>query len=163
MSKIFKLLRELGIAIAKALSEKGKTHYRPANGTWREELAALPEDVLGMITLYVEARGEPNPAKMGIANVILNRTNSKGFPGTVPGVILQKNQISTLRPGNPNFQIAVSLKDCYEAWVDAASSEDNTNGAISYHDDSIKKPKTAYWSSLKECARIGRLIFYKKS
>jgi len=159
MSKILQLLKELGIAIAKALSERDV--YQPVSGDYQERLKALPDDVLGMICLYCEARGEPEAAKRGVANVILNRTASDKFPNDIGEVILQKNAFSALLPGDPNFTIAMGLLECYEAWAEAITKNDNTGKAISYHDDSIKKPESKYWDSLKECKRIGRLVFYR--
>ena len=159
MNKILSLLKDLGIAIAKAFAERDT--YQFISGNWREQFKALPDDVLGMICLYCEARGEPEAAKRGVANVILNRTTAEGFPDDIGEIIMGENQFSALTPGDPNFTIAASLKDTYEAWMGAVLGEDNTGKAISYHDTSIKKPVSAYWNSLEECARIGRLIFYR--
>ena len=159
MSKILSLLKDLGIAIAKALSERQP--YQPVSGDYVERLKALPYDVLGMICLYCEARGESREARKGVAHVILNRVQSDGFPDASNEVIMQKNQFSALIPGDPNYTLAISLKDTYEAWMGAVLGKDNTGKAISYHDDSIEKPVSKYWDSLKECKRIGRLIFYR--
>jgi len=159
MNKILSLLKDLGIAIAKAFAERQA--YEPVSGDYWERLKALPDDVLGMITLYVEARGEPEAGKRGVANVILTRAASPGFPDDIGEVIIQKNAFSALTPGDPNFTLAMSLLGCYEAWMGAVLGRDNTGKAISYHDDSIEKPRSRYWDGLEECARIGRLIFYR--
>lgn len=159
MNKILSLLKDLGIAIAKALA--ARETYQPVSGDYKERFKALPNDVLGMICLYVEARGEAEAGKRGVANVIFNRADGEGFPDDIEEVIMGENQFSALTPGDPNFTIALVLLECYEAWWRAVRGKDNTGGAISYHDDSIKKPRSKYWNGLEECARIGQLIFYR--
>lgn len=55
---------------------------------YTEELTCLTE------ILYFEARGESLKGIRAVANVVINRRNSKYFPNTVCGVRNQRNQFS---------------------------------------------------------------------
>lgn len=48
-------------------------------------------------SIYFEAKGEPLSGQLAVAKVILNRTKSGRFPGTVCGVVLQPHQFSFVR------------------------------------------------------------------
>lgn len=61
-------------------------------------------------------------SKIGVANVVLNRVKSKGFPSTITGVIYEKGQFSVVSNGSINKKPS---KDSYEA-VDRALAGENT-------------------------------------
>jgi len=48
-------------------------------------------------SIYFEAKGEPLSGQLAVAKVILNRTKSGRFPGTICGVVLQPHQFSFVR------------------------------------------------------------------
>jgi spore germination cell wall hydrolase CwlJ-like protein len=51
------------------------------------------------VGVYYEAKGEPLSGQLAVADVILNRTTSGRFPGTVCGVLTQHGQFSFVRHG----------------------------------------------------------------
>jgi spore germination cell wall hydrolase CwlJ-like protein len=49
--------------------------------------------------VYFEAKGEPLPGQLSVAEVILNRTRSGRFPSSVCAVVTQRGQFSFVRGG----------------------------------------------------------------
>ncbi|MGK6322853.1 cell wall hydrolase [Sphingomonas sp. DT-51] len=76
--------------------------------------------------IYFESRGEPLSGQLAVAEVILNRTKSRRFGGSVCDVITQKGQFSFVRggrmpaaPSNDDWRTAmavakVAMKDAWE-------------------------------------------------
>ena len=50
-------------------------------------------------TVYFEARGEPVAGQLGVAQVVINRSESATFPSSYCGVVYQRNQFSFVRGG----------------------------------------------------------------
>ena len=68
----------------------------------QEDVAALEEDreLRCLATgVYFEARSEPLSGQLAVADVILNRSTSGRFPGSVCSVVTQKGQFSFVRGG----------------------------------------------------------------
>jgi len=68
----------------------------------QEDIAALEEDreLRCLATgVYFEARSEPLSGQLAVADVILNRSTSGRFPGSVCSVVTQKGQFSFVRHG----------------------------------------------------------------
>ncbi|OAN58152.1 cell wall hydrolase [Sphingomonas sp. TDK1] len=68
----------------------------------QEDIAALEEDrdLRCLATgIYFEARSEPLSGQLAVADVILNRSTSGRFPGSVCSVVTQKGQFSFVRHG----------------------------------------------------------------
>ncbi len=77
--------------------------------------------------IYFEARGEPLTGQLAVAEVILNRTQSRRFGGSVCDVVTQKGQFSFVRggrmpeaPSNDDWRTAmavakVAIKDAWES------------------------------------------------
>ncbi|PZQ61979.1 MAG: cell wall hydrolase [Sphingomonas taxi] len=82
--------------------------------------------------IYFESRGEPLAGQLAVAEVILNRTRSRHFGGSVCDVVTQKGQFSFVRggrmpdaPSNDDWRTAmavakVAMKDAWES--DAANA-----------------------------------------
>ncbi|WP_022684717.1 cell wall hydrolase [Sphingomonas phyllosphaerae] len=82
--------------------------------------------------IYFESRGEPLSGQLAVAEVILNRTRSRRFGGSVCDVVTQKGQFSFVRsgrvpdaPSNDDWRTAmavakVAMKDAWES--DAANA-----------------------------------------
>jgi spore germination cell wall hydrolase CwlJ-like protein len=51
------------------------------------------------VGIYYEAKGEPLAGQLAVADVILNRTESGRFPGSVCGVVTQRGQFAFVRAG----------------------------------------------------------------
>lgn len=60
---------------------------------WWDEVDLLSRLVMG------EATGEPFTGQVGVAAVVINRTQSPLFPGTVPGVIYEPDAFESVSNG----------------------------------------------------------------
>ena len=118
--------------------------------------------------LYFEARGEPLRGQIAVAEVILNRVDSKRYPNTICGVVQQGQhrrnacQFSYNCDGIAN---RIGEKKAFEklgklAYVMMNGAERQlTSDAMYYHNNTVR-PR---WSrKLIKTARIGRHIFYRR-
>lgn len=108
--------------------------------------------------IYFEARGEPLAGQLAVAEVILNRTQSRRFGGDVCSVVTQPGQFSFVRggripaaPSNADWRTAVAvakvaLKD---AWESDASQALYFNGRGAGHPARVR------------IAAIGNHLFYR--
>jgi spore germination cell wall hydrolase CwlJ-like protein len=116
------------------------------------------------LALHYEARGEGIRGMQAIANVIMNRVNSKRFPDSVCDVVYQKHKSSCqfswycdprLTSREPKIGFKAKLL-AYEAVVNS-SLKDITHGAMWFH--SGEDPS---WASEKRLvAVIGNHKFYR--
>lgn len=65
--------------------------------------------------IYAEAGNQPLEGMMAVGNVVLNRVGNPIFPGTIHGVLAQKNQFSTYKGGalanrTPNANSVIAAK-----------------------------------------------------
>jgi spore germination cell wall hydrolase CwlJ-like protein len=119
------------------------------------------------LNIYHEARGEPDEGKIAVAQVVMNRVESRRFPNSVCKVVMQggerrryRCQFSWRCDGRPD-----SPKD-RGAWRDSwrvaqqvitRQLDDPTNGALWYHADHVKP----YWrKAFTRGPKIGQHIFY---
>ena len=119
--------------------------------------------------LYFEARGESLRGQVAVAEVILNRVDSKRYPKTICGVVQQGQhrrnacQFSYNCDGRSNH---IGNKKVFERLGKIAWSMMNgtprklTGSALYYHNTSVK-PR---WSrKFHRTAKIGSHIFYRRS
>lgn len=109
--------------------------------------------------VYKESRGEPYEGKVAVASVILNRAVHPRFPGSIEGVIKEKNAFSCVVDGKIN---ANPDESCYKAVIDALTGKDPTNKAIYFYN-----PKTATSAWMKTVTKensksIGNHIFFSR-
>lgn len=117
--------------------------------------------------LYFEARGEALSGQIAVAEVILNRVDSKRYPNSVCGVVKQGQkrrngcQFSYNCDGRPN---TIGNRKVYNklgkiAWVMMQGKPRVLTGqALFYHSTAVK-PR---WSrKMVRTARIGEHIFYR--
>lgn len=113
--------------------------------------------------VYWEARNQPFPAQVAVAQVVLNRVADGRFRPDICGVVFQRNSrgcqftwACDRRKRQPRDQQAwaVARQAAYAATDD---HRDMVRGAIFFHDSSIRR-----WPHLERTARIGQLIFYKE-
>ncbi len=119
-----------------------------------EELRCLATGV------YFESKGEPLAGQLAVADVILNRSQSGRFPGSVCSVLTQRGQFSFVRGGklpsvNPGSKawktaVAVARVARAEAW------ESPTDGALFFHARYVS-PR---WR-LSKVGSVGNHIFYR--
>lgn len=108
--------------------------------------------------IYHEARGQSKVGQIAVANVVLNRVESKRFPNTVCSVINQRTKRVcqfAWKCGSPK---PIREKGAWERAKELAEEiynkgiEDNTNGALFFRVGSYHKRMTT---------KIGAHIFYK--
>jgi hypothetical protein len=122
------------------------------------------------LTVYHEARGEPEPGKLAVAHVVINRSRDARFPRRICDVVYQ--HVGSV-PGGCEFSWTCdALTDEPKnaaAWqhsfrvarrVYSGRSNDPTDGAIWYHADYVE-PEWAISLGLPQ--RIGRHLFYRDS
>lgn len=103
--------------------------------------------------VYGEARGESNAGKIAVGNVIINRTQSRGFPHTICAVIDQPGQFTYPRNGRADAN-SVNIA----AAIYSRALNDNTYGAQYYH---ARYVNPAWSRRFAKTAVIGNHIFYR--
>ncbi|MGH6884161.1 MAG: cell wall hydrolase [Hypericibacter sp.] len=120
------------------------------------------------LTIYHEARGEPELGKLAVAHVVINRAHDPRFPMRICDVVYQKKE---LRPRACEFSwtcdpLSDQPRDA-EAWLHSMSvarqvywglTEDPTAGAMWFHADYVR-PEWA--DPLAAPQRIGHHLFYR--
>lgn len=138
-------------------------------GQWRSILWNESDVLILARTIYGEARGESEGAKIAVANVIMNRVkNPKWWGNTVKEVCLAKNQFSCFNFDDPNFLelINVTIKnkvfqECFGIAFSVMKGFiiDNTNGANHYHNKSVNPE----WNDrMNMTLEIDNLLFYNE-
>lgn len=127
------------------------------NSYWLKEEKPMLAEICLAATLYTEARGEPKIGQIAVAQVVVNRTISRGKD--VCSVVREPGQFAWVHPNNipKNESWNESLKVAKE--VLNKQHSDPTNGAIYFH--SGRKPKD--WKSMVNVANIGNHKFYRKT
>lgn len=135
-----------------------------ARETERKNLECLAKNV------YYEARGEPPEGQYAVAEVTMNRSASRRYPGTVCAVVYEKRWDAI----RERYVGAFSWTEFYavpepagEAWALAQKvaadvyyqrAPARVEGATYFHATSIK-PSWAH--TQKRVAQIGRHVFYR--
>ncbi len=117
--------------------------------------------------LYFEARGEQIEGQIAVADVIINRKNSKRFPSTICGVVSEGAHKKHACQFSYNCDGKLELiydKKTYRRIVKLSSMilngafSDVTSGATFFHASEVSPS----WSrKFKKTRKIGRHIFYK--
>ena len=117
------------------------------------ELNCLAENV------YYEARGEPLVGQYGVAEVTMNRVESREFPNSVCKVVHQRGafswtyQTQRAEPFGYEWRVAKAVADSVYNNLEAPL----VNGALFYHATRV----TPDWAaSRQQVAFVGRHIFY---
>ncbi|MCM1175649.1 MAG: cell wall hydrolase [Blautia sp.] len=105
--------------------------YEVLEKTMKYNLSEQDYDALLRI-VEAEAGGEDSDGKLLVANVVLNRVNSKNFPDTVTEVVMQKEQgVAQFSPTvDGRFQNVTVSQGTYEAVERALYGEDISQGAL---------------------------------
>lgn len=110
--------------------------------------------------VYFESKGEPLLGQLAVAEVILNRTRSGRFPGTVCGVVFQPSQFSFVRGGGfpPINRSSRSWRDAVAIATIALNGEwtSGVGRALFFHADHVSPG----WR-LTRVAALGNHIFYR--
>lgn len=130
-------------------------HARATSKVSANDVSCLAE------ALYHEARGEGTKGQAAVAEVILNRVDSRAFPSTVCGVVNQPSQFSYTIGGRK----AIRNKAAYmraRAIAEAALSGAPrvlTGGATYFHTPAVRP---AWARRFQRTVQIGRHIFYRR-
>lgn len=113
------------------------------------------------ICVYHESRGEPMEAQVAVAQVIMNRMDSRILDAA--GVIFEPSQFSWANQGNrPPIKEYHSMLQSLLS-VDLAIEQrrlgNTMGGAEFFFDDSIDMPSWA--DGMEHVGTIGRLMFYR--
>jgi N-acetylmuramoyl-L-alanine amidase len=136
------------VAGAFLLSAPAKVHASPGYGQVSDDVWLLAR------LIYAEAAGEPYQGKVAVGAVVMNRVRSGIFPWTIPGVIYDPWQFSSV--GNWMFN-STPDQESISAAIDAVSGVDPTGGALYYFNYHIV---TNSWLWSKPfAARIGNHWF----
>ena len=111
----------------------------------------IADYLLGIVTVFQEAEGEPYEGKVAVAEVILRRTKRKYMSdGTVIGTVLRKYQFSGHNTDSANrirsFQIDTSISvvnDCVKAWCEADRGSNLVPDAMHYYNPALCNPPWA--------------------
>ena len=108
--------------------------------------------------LYFEARGEGRSGQRAVAEVILNRVDSRTFPNSVCGVVHQRGQFTYNK--NARIREKGTFARVQKVAMAALSGQPRTltNGATYFHTGRVKPS----WSRrFERTTRIGSHIFYR--
>lgn len=102
---------------------------------------------LAAICIWQEARGEPQEGRIGVAEIIRNRTQRRySSDGTVTGTVLWGRQFSGMNATDPNripsFKIDGDdpvVQECLKAWDEACEGSQRTDGAVHYLNVELSK------------------------
>jgi spore germination cell wall hydrolase CwlJ-like protein len=118
--------------------------------------------------IYFESRGEPLAGQIAVAEVILNRVDSRAYPGTVCGVTTQGAgsgrgcQFSYACDGRSDAMSSAGPRARAEklaAVMLAGRARTVTDGATHFHNTSVRPG----WSrTLTRTAAIGHHVFYRQ-
>ncbi len=122
------------------------------------------------LTIYFEARGEPDEGKIAVGHVVMNRASHPLFPHKVCEVVRQGGEKLRFRcqftwwcdgrSDQPREWRAWQRSKALARRIYWDYSEDPTAGALWYHADYV----TPSWrNSLAPGPKIGRHIFYRDS
>jgi spore germination cell wall hydrolase CwlJ-like protein len=118
------------------------------------ELACLAEAV------YFEARGTGPAGEAAVAHVVVNRAESRQFPGTVCGVVADGCQFSYRCDGRPDALTdpAPRARALRTAEAVLAGAPDPTAGALFFHSASVAP---GWFASRPRVGIIGGNVFYR--
>lgn len=135
------------------------TSLRDAVDGHRDDEDLTAEERCMAVAVFYESKGEPLNGQMAVAHVILNRVDSRRFPGTVCGVVTQRSQFSFVRGGRlpaarpgPQWETAkaVARAAMAEAW-------DSPVGEAMFFHATRVSPR---WNRAK-VATVGNHVFYR--
>jgi hypothetical protein len=117
--------------------------------------------------IYYEARGETQQGQIAVAEVIVNRTRSRHYPGSICGVVYQGSHRSTGCQFTFTCDGSLGHRPRGRAWTQAQRvatavmmgySRPMTQGATHYHTTAVNP----VWNSgLVETTQIGVHVFYR--
>ena len=128
----------------------------------------IPDDVVAWVTIWMEARGEPDEGKLAVAEVIWNRMRTRySSDGTAAGTCLRAYQFSGWNTDDPNRIPAFKLdtddpmvQACRNAWDLAKAGSNTVNKAVLYLNPKVVPKLPAWVAKSKLVATVGQHQFY---
>lgn len=109
---------------------------------WQDEDGNLSSTANLLAALCEREAGDHYAGSLAVANVVLNRVQSKHYPDTIKEVIYQKAQFSGVNKGILNLYIDAPNKICIQAVKDALAGKNNVDGRVQFRaSDSISPTK----------------------
>lgn len=113
---------------------------------WVYDISDKDYEILLRI-VEAEAGGEDETGKLLVANVVLNRVESKKFPNTIEEVVFQREgncyQFSPV--GNGRYESVCVSAETYEAVERALQGEDKSEGALYFVSEKYADPSMLKW------------------
>jgi spore germination cell wall hydrolase CwlJ-like protein len=148
-------------APAKA-TPKGEAPVIDYSDAW---LASLPAPIGGedydclRTAIYFESRGEDLTGQFAVAEVILNRVDSRTFPNSVCGVVHQRGQFTYNKGRRMSNAAAAARARQIAANALAGAPRELTNGATYFHTTNVRPG----WSKrFTRTTKIGSHVFYRQ-
>ena len=127
----------------------------PASANSARNLGEGAHECLSRI-VYHEARGESERGQKAVAEVVINRARSAGFPSTVCGVVRQRGQFTSIGGAIRERGAYEEAKEIAEMAIDGKTGN-LTKGATYFHTPSVRPD----WSrKFTRVAQIENHIFY---
>lgn len=137
----------------KQIAPKRTAHTGSVKQGKRESFTQAELDLLSRL-IYMESRGEPYKGKVAVGAVALNRVQSKKFPNTLKGVIMEPGAFSVVHNGKLANR---TNAECKQAALDALRGADPTNGAVYFYNPQIAED---HWIFSRTTAiKIGLHVF----
>lgn len=124
-------------------------------------------------TVYYESQGESTKGQLAVANVIMNRVESKHFPNTICKVTKQSTIKYNKRicqftwyctkGGNIKYTPAYAKAIVVSIAAIQRKNIDPSNGAVNFYAFKLVHPKWAKSSKLMVSAKIGGHVFLKRN
>ena len=123
--------KALNAAEAKLKAKQEKALLKAKQQIAMDEATDL--EILATI-IWCEAGAEPYEAQLAVGAVVMNRVESKRYPNTIRGVLVQKGQFEPIASGwfIKALMRGDASQSCYKAAKAALAGEDNTNGCIGF-------------------------------
>jgi spore germination cell wall hydrolase CwlJ-like protein len=135
------------------LSLQGMTVNAATSKTSRSSIKASTTDINTLAAVcYLEAGTNYNNC-LAVANVVLNRVQSKSYPNTITGVVYQKSQFSVAK--RVKYYVNKPKSTCLKAVKAALAGTNNIGTRKSFRSASYAKGK-----SYKNSVRIGDNVFF---
>lgn len=112
------------------------------------------------LTVFYEARGEPEKGMYAVAEVVVNRANERNL--TICEAVQEKDQFSWIRRWDgkiPNEKPGWSKAVLIAHTTLDTGGHNITNGATYFHSKRVKRPK---WKAVYAIT-IGNHVFYKST
>ena len=130
----------------------------------------IPDDTLGILCVFAEARSEPYEGQVAVGSVVRNRTRLHFYSkGTVASTVFSPYQFSWANTGDAQrVRVFEACRNdpawavASKAWFESEFTYPVGEDALWYHSDLVH-PEWAKASGIELVRRIGRHLFYRRA